>query len=186
MTASSGQSSALLGLLRKETLSHPARSPDARSSSSLLPIVQVVLFGYAIRTDVQRRAPGDRGSRAGLRHAGAARPLQRADVFRIVAVVHTPTELDPLFQSGDAQEAVVFEPGFAAELGAATPAQLLIITDATEPNTGSSLQAYAHAGDSGYERELRGRATGRRSHRAAGAHPLQPDARKLEPVRARA
>jgi len=79
------------------------------------------------------------------------------DTFRVVAIVQHADQLERLFEEGRAQEAVVFEPGFAERLGRGIPAQLLVITDATEPNTGSLLQAYTSAVIQGYERELNAR-----------------------------
>jgi ABC-2 type transport system permease protein len=135
---------ALRGLLRKEFF-HIRR--DRRTAAVLiaLPVVQVMLFGYAIRTDVDnvRLAvvdPAPDTATISLRNRFAA-----ADVFRIVAVVRRTEDLDPLFQSGRAQQAVVFYPGFAEDLGQGAPGKLLVITDATEPNTGSLLQSYAQS-----------------------------------------
>src|SRR6266550_2182134 len=143
---------ALRGLLRKEWF-HIRR--DRRTATVLvaLPVVQVLLFGYAIRTDVNdvRLAvvdPAPDNVTLALRDRFAA-----AGVFRIVAVVPRAEDLDPLFQSGAAQQAIVFGHDFAADLGRGEPAQLLVITDATEPNTGSLLQAYAEAVIQGYEHE---------------------------------
>jgi ABC-2 type transport system permease protein len=135
---------ALQGLLRKEFL-HIRR--DRRTAAVLvaLPVVQVLLFGYAIRTDVDevRLAvvdPAPDSATIELRNRFAA-----GDVFRTVAVVPRTEDLDPLFESGRAQQAIVFYPGFAEDLGNGVPARLLILTDATEPNTGSLLQSYAQA-----------------------------------------
>src|SRR5262249_45583182 len=63
--------------------------------------------------------------------------------------------LPPLFERGIAQGAVAFEPQFAERLGRGEPASLLIIADATEPNTGSIVQAYATAVVQAYERDQR-------------------------------
>jgi ABC-2 type transport system permease protein len=135
---------ALVGLLRKEWF-HIRR--DRRTAAVLvaLPVVQVLLFGYAIRTDVDnvRLAvvdPAPDAETISLRNRFAA-----AGVFQTVAVVPRIADLDPLFESGAAQQAIVFYPGFSEDLGRGEPAKLLIITDATEPNTGSLLQAYAQA-----------------------------------------
>src|SRR5712691_1066486 len=143
---------ALRGLLRKEWF-HIKR--DRRTATVLvaLPVVQVLLFGYAIRTDVNdvRLAvvdPAPDNVTLALRDRFAA-----AGIFRIVAVVPRAEDLDPLFQTGAAQQAIVFGQDFTADLGRGEPAQLLVITDATEPNTGSLLQAYAEAVVQGYERE---------------------------------
>jgi ABC-2 type transport system permease protein len=58
------------------------------------------------------------------------------------------------FKRARRQQALVFAPGFASDLARGDPAQILIVTDATEPNTGSLLQAYAQAVVDGYQREL--------------------------------
>jgi ABC-2 type transport system permease protein len=47
----------------------------------------------------------------------------------------------------------VFEAGFAEQVARGLPAGLLIIADATEPNTGSIVAAYASAVVQGYEQE---------------------------------
>ena len=77
----------------------------------------------------------------------------------------TPT-LPALFERGAAQGAVVFEPQFAERSAAASRRSLLIVADATEPNTGSIVQAYATAVVQAYERDRR------RARRAAsGSSP---------------
>jgi len=134
----------LRGLLRKEFF-HIRRDKRTAAVLIALPIVQVMLFGYAIRTDVDnvRLAvvdPAPDSATISLRDRFAA-----AHVFRIVAVVPRIQDVDPLFGSGAAQQAVVFYPGFADDLGKGVPAKLLVITDATEPNTGSLLQSYAQS-----------------------------------------
>ena len=58
-----------------------------------------------------------------------------------------------MFRQGIAQGAVVIEPGFGDNLGRGTPANVLVLTDATEPNTGSVVQAYALQVIQAYERE---------------------------------
>jgi len=134
----------LRGLLRKEFF-HIRRDKRTAAVLIALPIVQVMLFGYAIRTDVDnvRLAvvdPTPDSATIALRDRFAA-----AHVFRIVAVVPRIQDVDPLFGSGAAQQAIVFYPGFAEDLGKGVPAKLLVITDATEPNTGSLLQSYAQS-----------------------------------------
>jgi ABC-2 type transport system permease protein len=76
-----------------------------------------------------------------------------AGVFETVAVVPRIERLEELFRRGTAQGAVVFEAGFAERLARGLPAGLLIIADATEPNTGSIVAAYANAVVQGYEQE---------------------------------
>ena len=147
---------ALWGLLRKEGY-HILRDRRTLTVIVFLPVLQVLLFGYAISTDVNhvRLAivdPAPDEATIALRDRFAA-----AGVFDTVAVVPRTRDLAPLFQEGRAQEALVFDPGFSADLGRGTPARLLIVTDATEPNSGSAFQYYAMGVIDGFQKELAGR-----------------------------
>lgn len=151
--------SALLGLLRKEAY-HILRDRQTLVVIIALPIVQVILFGYAIRTDVDhvRLAIVDPAPDSATLAIRAR--LEGARAFKIVAVVPRADMLEPLFQRGVAQGAVVFQPDFAERLGRGLAPELLVIGDATEPNSGSIVQAYAAAVIDTYAREQppRGRA----------------------------
>src|SRR5262249_44805066 len=118
-----------------------------------MPVLQVILFGYAIRTDVDhvRLAVVDPAPDA-VTLALRAR-FDAARVFQTIAVLRTDDDLETLFRRGAAQGAVLFEPGFAERLGHGEPARVLIVGDASEPNTGSIVQAYASAVGQGYEQE---------------------------------
>ena len=134
-----------------------------------LPVVQVMLFGYAIRTDVDdvRLAvvdPAPDSATISLRNRFTA-----SNVFRTIAVVPRIRDLDSLFESGKVQQAVVFYPGFAEDLGNGVPAQLLILTDGTEPNTASLLQSYAQSVVSQWAGEASGAGGAGRAGRAGGA-----------------
>ena len=142
----------LLGLLRKE-VQHIRRDPRTLAVVLMLPVVQVVLFGFAIRTDVDhvRLAivdPAPDQTTLAIRSR-----FTSAGVFELKRVLQRVEDLEPLFQSGDIQEAVVFDHDFAAKLRDGD-AQLLIVTDGTEPNTASLLTAYAQAVVIGYQKEL--------------------------------
>ena len=177
---------ALKGLLRKEGY-HILRDRRTLVVLLALPVVQVVLFGFAIRTDVNdvRLAivdPAPDRATIELRNRFAS-----SGVFRTVAVVSRTADLDPLFETGAAQQAVVFEAGFANDLGSGEPAHILIISDTTEPNTGSLVQAYALAVIDGYQRGLPRRSAPAMRSAEAGANAgvaIVPDVRmRFNPTR---
>jgi ABC-2 type transport system permease protein len=145
---------ALLGFMVKE-VRHILRDRQTLLILLLLPLAQVVLFGYALRTDVRDvrllvvdPAPDVRTLE--LRDRFAA-----TDLFRVVRVLPTTAGLGRWFQRGEADEAVVIQPGLARRLAHGEAAQVLIITDATDPNTASAMQAYATAVVQAYGREER-------------------------------
>lgn len=142
----------LRGLLQKEVF-HILRDRRTLAVVVLMPVVQVILFGFAIRTDVQDIRLAVVDPRPDHVTLEIRNRLEASDAFRTVAVVPRAADLDPLFQRGTAQEAVVFEPGFAERLDRGFPGRLQIIVDATEPNTASTRQNYTLSVIRAYERE---------------------------------
>lgn len=145
---------ALRGFIVKE-FQHILRDRQTLAILLLLPLAQVVLFGFALRTDVRgvRVAfvdPVADASTLELRARFAA-----SGTFRVVGVLPTTAALPRWFADGRADQAVVLRPGFARDLARGGGAQVMVITDATDPNTGATMQAYASAVIQGYERELR-------------------------------
>ena len=144
--------SPLFALLRKEAY-HIRRDRRTLVVVLALPVVQVLLFGSAIRTDVDRVRlaivdPAPDEATLALRSRFTA-----TDTFRIVAVVPRASDLDPLFRTSEAQAGVVLPAGFAEDLAGRPAPSVLIVVDATDPNTGSVLRAYTEAVIRGYERE---------------------------------
>jgi ABC-2 type transport system permease protein len=133
--------SALWALLRKECY-HILRDRRTLAVLIFMPIVQVVLFGYSIRTDVTDVRlvivdPTPDATTLALRDR-----FNGGGVFRTVAVLPTDQGLGPLFERDTAQVAVEFPPNFGSTLAAGDNARILIVTDATEPNGGIQRQAF--------------------------------------------
>ena len=145
--------SAFAGLLRKEWL-HILRDRRTLFVVVFMPILQVVLFGYAIRTDISaiRLAivdPSPDASTLELRNR-----FTGTDVFRLVRLLPSAGTLDRLFAAGDIQEAVVFDADFANRLARGLPARVLVVVDASEPNSGSAMESYAIGVIQGYQRDI--------------------------------
>jgi ABC-2 type transport system permease protein len=147
--------SPLRGLVRKEVL-HILR--DRRTLAVLLglPVAAVLLFGFAVRTDVREVRvavvdPAPDAATLSLRGR-----LQGSGVFRVAAVLDHTGPLDGLFRRGAIHQAIVFEPAFASRWGGAEGASLLVVTDATDPNTGAAMQAFATAVIHDWQRDRAG------------------------------
>jgi ABC-2 type transport system permease protein len=148
--------SALRGFIIKE-FHHILRDRQTLLILLLLPLTQVVLFGFALRTDVRDVRllvvdPTPDAASLELRSRFAA-----TDLFEIVQILPSADAVSDWFQRGAADQALVLEPRFSQALTRGAGAQVLIITDATDPNIGSTMQAYATAVIQSYERELRTR-----------------------------
>lgn len=150
---------ALRAFVAKE-LWHILRDRQTLTILLLLPLAMVVLFGYAIRTDVTdvRVALVDRAVDAPSQALRSR--FTGTDRFRLVATPASTAALVPLFRRGAIDVAVVIPPGLGHSLAAGTPARLQLITDASNPNTGATMQAYASAVIAAWERELDGAGAG--------------------------
>jgi ABC-2 type transport system permease protein len=156
---------ALRAFMVKE-VRHILRDRQTLAILLLLPLAQVVLFGFALRSDVNDvriafvdPAPDFATTALRDRFAGNGR-------FQIVTVSPTSAVLGPLFRAGRIDLALEFEAGFAGRLAGGRPARLLLISDASDPNTSQTMQAYAGAVIAAYEAE--------RGIGAAGAVRIEP------------
>ncbi len=137
-----GRLSALIAFVVKE-MRHILRDRQTLVILLLLPLAQVVLFGFAIRTDVNdiRLAVVDPVPDA-VTLALRARFVGNGR-FRVVATVPTVAAAEPFFRRGAADIAVVFQPGLAERLARGTGAQMQLLVDASDPNSGTTMQTYA-------------------------------------------
>lgn len=133
---------------------HILRDRQTLTILLLMPLVQVVLFGYALRSDVRniRLAVVDSSpdyATLALRETFAA-----ARRFRIVAVAENMQSIEPMFHRGHVDAAIELDPEFSSHLDGGEPARILIAVDASDPNTGSTIQAYMRAVIASYEEGL--------------------------------
>src|SRR3954463_10420751 len=138
------RSTALRAFVVKE-LHHILRDKQTLTILLLMPLVQVVLFGFALRSDVRDVRvvivdPTPDHATIALRNRFASTPR-----FRVVATAASTAAIEPLFRRGQADVSVVFEPGFANRLHDETPARALIAVDAADPNTGTTMLTFARA-----------------------------------------
>ena len=151
-----GPSATLTAFMAKE-MRHILRDRKTLLVLLLLPLAMVVLFGFALRSDVNEvrvvfvdPSPDDATLALRGRFAGNGR-------FRVVGVTPTVAGVEARFRRGEADIAVVLDPGFADRLADGSPARVLVIGDASDPNTGRTMQAYSRAVIAGYQAELAGR-----------------------------
>jgi ABC-2 type transport system permease protein len=147
------RSPALAAFMVKE-FRHILRDRQTLLILLLLPLAQVVVFGFALRTDVHdiRIAfvdPAPDFQTAALQGRFAGNPE-----FDVVGTVPGPEAVEPLFRRGRADLALAFEAGFGRRIAEGTPARLLLISDASDPNSSSRREAYARAVIADYRDEL--------------------------------
>ncbi|HYE57093.1 MAG TPA: ABC transporter permease [Rhodothermales bacterium] len=143
--------SAFRSLVRKETR-HILRDRQTLVVLLLLPLVMVLLFGFAIRTDVRhiRLAVVDPAPDAATRALTAE--LMGTPAFGTVRGVPAVGALDGLFRRGEVDAALVFPAGFASDW-ARSGAQVQVVTDALNATYGQTVEAYVTSILRRWERE---------------------------------
>jgi ABC-2 type transport system permease protein len=120
-----------------------------------MPLLQVLLFGFAIRSDVRQVPlafvePMPDAATAAVR----ARFAAASGTFRVVGAVRAIEALDGAFRSGGVRVALVFPNGLARRLGRGEAAPVQLVVDGADPNTGGIMEAYARAVLQGVAAEL--------------------------------
>jgi len=145
-----------LGAFVTKELHHILRDRQTLAILLLMPLVQVLLFGYALRTDIRdvRVAVVDPTPDAVTERLRSR--LAATTRFRLVSVSTTTNDLAELFERRAADVALVLPTSLGETLGRGDTAQVQLITDASDPNTGTTMQLYVRSVLADFERELGG------------------------------
>ncbi|PZP32954.1 MAG: mannose-1-phosphate guanyltransferase [Roseateles depolymerans] len=122
-----------------------------------VPILQLVLFGYAINTDPKGLPTAVVSQDASTMARSLVAALQTSGYFRVVASGIAEAEGDRLLQRGDIQFLVVVPDDFGARLVRGEHPVVLVAADATDPSaSGNALAALGQLGRQALARDLRG------------------------------
>ncbi len=134
----------LLAIARKEIL-QLRRDTRSLILAFLLPVLLLVLFGYAITWDVTdiRTAVLDQDRSAQSRQLLDA--FRASGRFRLVASLDGPAEIGALLDRGEARIVLVIPPDFSSDLGSGRTARLQAIVDGSDANTATIVLAYTQA-----------------------------------------
>jgi ABC-2 type transport system permease protein len=102
---------------------------------AVLPIVQLLLFGYAINTDV-RHIPTVVYDQD---HSAASRELQQSlqvtGFYDLLGEVRSYTEIEAALRSGRARAALVVPPDYSSNLRSGRASRLQLVVDGSDPQT---------------------------------------------------
>jgi ABC-2 type transport system permease protein len=120
----------------------------------LMPIVQMILFGFTLTNEVKDSNVAvldearDESSRAIIQRIEASR------YFNVIKDLHTQHDIESAFKSGKVRLAIIFPAGFRESLLHTNHAQVQLIADASDPNTATTVTNYAANIITDYQREM--------------------------------
>ncbi|MDR1645703.1 MAG: ABC transporter permease [Tannerellaceae bacterium] len=126
-----------LSFIRKE-FCHIFRDVRTMAILLLMPVVLVVLFGYAISTEVRQSPVAVWDQRRDDASARMINRLAASEYFDLRRMIGSTEEADGLFRRGEIRLALIIPPAHVAS-------GMQILSDATDPNEATLLIRYAMA-----------------------------------------
>ena len=132
----------LLSMIKKEFI-QIFRNSKMRAIVLIMPLVQSMVFGYAVTTDVkqvatavydQARTPESRDLVDRFIHSG---------YFSVRQTIHSDREMDELIDRGIVAAIIRIPPDFSGKLASGTTVAVQIVVDGTDSNTAGVVLNYA-------------------------------------------
>ena len=105
---------------------------------TFLPAVQLLLFGYAIQTDVRNLPMVVMDESRTAESRALTQTLVNTDVFRVVGEVTSSAALRDAIESGRASAALVIPPEYQMQVARGTSARAQLIVDAADPQSSAA------------------------------------------------
>ena len=103
-----------------------------------MPIILMLIFGFAISTDVRNVRTVVVMSQIDHQTQRMINTLDESEYFKVLYKVHTPAEAEQLIRNQKADMGIVFSTDFASKHGG-----VQLITDGTDPNMAQQYNNYA-------------------------------------------
>ena len=107
-----------------------------------LPVAQILIFGYAVRTDLKNAGIAVLDNARDNVSGDLIHKLEASDFFTVRNHLDTYDEIDATFRQGRIKAVIVFPADMAETLTREGHAGVSIIADASEPNTASLVTGY--------------------------------------------
>ena len=143
----------IVAIARKEFI-HLGRDPRILMAVLIIPVMQLLLFAYAISFDV-KNVPTvvlDQDNTAASREY--VQTFMSSEFFDVRGRIDDLAGVDRVFDRGQAGIVVVVPSGFARSLAAGEKAPVAVIVDGSEPNSAQLGQAYAVALNQTYGQQI--------------------------------
>jgi ABC-2 type transport system permease protein len=131
-----------LALSRKEII-HIARDVRVIYMALGMPIVLLVLFGYAVSFDLDRLAVGVVDQDASPASRRLVEALTASGAFTVKERLPSPDAIEPLFRSGNLKVALVIPKDYGRKLARSEVAESQILLDGADGTTTSIALGYA-------------------------------------------
>lgn len=143
----------LLAFIRKEFY-HVFR--DQRTLLILfgLPVVQIILFGFALSSEVKNIGIAVQDNSHDVHTEKMIRKIESSSYFKVENPILNYTDIENRFKDGSIKCAVIFPANFGSDVQRIGGAKIQVIADASDPNTATIVTNYLNAIVIDYQQQL--------------------------------
>lgn len=128
-------------LVKKEFL-HVFRDRKTLMMLFLLPIIQIILFGFALTNEVKNIKLNYLDLSKDETTKAIIGKIKANPLFQVEGELKAYTEVAPKLRAGEAEAVLIFPANFEKNLTQQHKAKVQVIADASNPNTASTITAY--------------------------------------------
>jgi ABC-2 type transport system permease protein len=121
-----------------------------------MPIVQIILFGFAITNEIKNAEIAVLDQSHDAYSTQLVQRMTSSGYFKVTHYLKSNQEIEAAFREGDIKIAVVIPPKFGQSFFHLKKAPLQLLADSGDPNTATTLLNYATAIIGSYQQELNG------------------------------
>jgi ABC-2 type transport system permease protein len=132
----------ILAIARKEFI-HIRRDPRIVATVLIMPILQLLLFSYALSSDVTNIPIAVLNQDQTQASRQLINAFQQSNFFQITQTLSSMDQVDGVFNRGEDKLVLVIKPGFASALDAGQKGSVAVLIDGSDPNAAQRAQGYA-------------------------------------------
>jgi len=119
-----------------------------------MPIVQIIIFGFALTTEVKNAKFAVLDQSQDVATKEIINELNASRYFDLVKSIKNYTDIEQLFRRSEVKLVIVFPSSFNSDLQHFNATQVQLVADASDPNTATTLTGYATTIIKDYQQRL--------------------------------
>jgi len=130
----------LWAIVRKEFI-HIVRDPRSLAIMFLIPIIQLILLGYAATTDIRRLNTAVYDADRTIQSRQLVEAYRASDYFAIGYYVGSESQMAELLDRGDVRAGIIIPAGYGDNLAGGKTAQVAFLIDGSDPSVATTAFA---------------------------------------------
>lgn len=134
----------LLAIIRKEFI-HIIRDPRTLAIMFVMPIIELILMGYAATNDIRRLTTAVYDADKTMQSRQLIEAYRASDYFAINQFVQNEDQVAALLDGGQARAGIIIPVGFGDNLARGATAQVAFLIDGSDPTVATTAFAAAQS-----------------------------------------